>query len=144
MKIEYSTLIQRPLGEVFAFVTCYENDPEWSTIIVESAQTTPGSVKVGTRVRRSARIMGRKLASNAEIVEFTRNAKSCLKSISGAVPQLETRLFQSVENGTLLTFVVEGELANLFKLNKNTLARVLQRQIETDLDNLKDLLEDCG
>ena len=58
MKVEHKMVINRPPGEVFAYVTRYENDPIWLGAIVESVQTSAGPLGVGTRLRPGGPVAG--------------------------------------------------------------------------------------
>ncbi len=49
--------------------------------------------------------------------------------------------FESVDGGTRLTFVVEADTSGIIKLADPLVARMFKRQQETNLANLKDLLE---
>lgn len=141
MRVEHKTVIKRLPGEVFAYVTCYENDPVWLSAIVESEKTSEGPVAVGTRLRRVGRVLGRPLATTAEIIEYVPGLKSCFKSLSGSLPQIETRSCEPVDGGTCFTFSVEGYPGRLFRLSETSLVRIIRRQVEADLNNLKELLE---
>ena len=89
------------------------------------------------------RLLGRQLPIIAEIIEYVPGAKSCFKSLSGPLPQIETRCCEPVAGGTCFTFSVEGYPGRLFKLSETSLGRILQHQVEADLNNLKELLETC-
>lgn len=141
MKVEYTMVINRPPGEVFAYVTRYENDPIWLGAIVESVQTSQGPIGVGTRLRRTGRVLGRHLPTTAEIIEYVPGSKSCFKSLSGPLPQIETRCCAPIAGGTCFTFSVEGYPGRLFRLSEASLARIIRHQVEADLNNLKVLLE---
>ena len=49
--------------------------------------------------------------------------------------------FEEVAGGTRLTRAAEGEPGGFFKLADQLIERALKRQIRTDLETLKDLLE---
>lgn len=94
MKFEQSVFIQKPLPQVFAFVTCYANDLVWSEPVVESEQISAGPLEVGTRLRRVTKWLGRKFVTSADIVEFIPGLKSCARTTSGALRQFESRYFK--------------------------------------------------
>ncbi len=141
MKFSYSTLIKRPLSEVFAYISCYENDPFWSEIILEASQLREGSPEVGLEFRRVIRLLGRNLPANAQIIEYVPGTLICCKSFSGLVPQVETRLCRPAKDGTNFTLRVENFRSDFLNLPVLTLARIFQRQLITDVCTLKDLLE---
>ena len=145
MKVEYKTVINRVPGEVFAYVSCYKNDPIWLGTILESEQTSEGPPGVGTRLRRVGRILGRPIPTTAEIIEFVPDLKSCFKSLSGPLPLVETRCCEPVRGGTCFTYSIsiDGYSGRLFRLSESSLAHFIQHQLEADLNNLKELLETC-
>jgi hypothetical protein len=63
------------------------------------------------------------------------------KSIRGSFPIHGTYTFGEVDEGTAVTFALQGEPGGFFKLAEPLLARMLQRQWDTNLANLKDVLE---
>ena len=51
--------IQRPAGEVFAFLADFENIPMWNYAIEETSKASAGPTGVGTRYRQTRSIPGR-------------------------------------------------------------------------------------
>ena len=49
--------------------------------------------------------------------------------------------FEPVEGGTRLTMVGEAETGGFFKLAEPVVNRMMQRQLEGNIANLKDILE---
>ena len=56
-EFKQSVLIDRPLAEVFAFVSNLENDPPW-TAAVEVRRTSQGPVGVGTTFSGAGPLLG--------------------------------------------------------------------------------------
>lgn len=63
VKFEESVVIERPLEQVFAFVSDPRNDTEWSEEIAEVRQTSEGPLGVGTSFRTSASAVPRSSAA---------------------------------------------------------------------------------
>ena len=62
--------------------------------------------------------------------------------MGGPIPDQDwTYTFEEVLVGTRLTRAVEGEPGGFFKLADPLIERALKRQVRTDLETLKDLLE---
>ena len=62
--------------------------------------------------------------------------------MGGPVPDQDwTYTFEEMPAGTRLTRAVEGEPGGFFKLAEPLIERALKRQVRTDLETLKDLLE---
>lgn len=141
IKAETSVVINRPVEKVFEFVNASENAPQWRSGVLESWQTSEGPIGVGTTLTEVIRFLGRRIESTFEVMEYEPNRKISAKTTSGPISFEVSRTFESVEGGTRLTVTIEGETGGFFKLAEPLVARMTNRQIETDHANLKDLLE---
>ncbi len=140
-RIEASVVINRPIEEVFAFVTDFEKAPQWMSELVEAKQTSEGPVGVGTTISAVASPLGRRIESTQEVVEYEPNAKYAIKSTSGPVASKDGYTFEAVAGGTKITRVAEAEMSGFFRLAEPLAGRMMRRQFETNFANLKDLLE---
>jgi hypothetical protein len=59
-RFKQSVVINRPVEQVFAFVSDLENDPPWSGA-AEMRRTSPGPVGIGTTFQQRDRFLGRRL-----------------------------------------------------------------------------------
>jgi len=64
-----SVLIDRPVGEVWEYVTTAENLPVWVPVLDQVTQITDGPVGVGTRWQGTMRFLG---IGFTALVEFIR------------------------------------------------------------------------
>ena len=142
--IRIAVVINRPVEDVFAFLTDPEKAVEWSSALVESTKTSEGPVGVGTTGRQVIKFLGRRIESDWELTEFEPNTKISLKSTSGPIASTGTSTFESVEGGTRVTVEGDAELGGFFRLAEPLVARMAQRQFNADYANLKDLLEAQG
>ena len=144
-RVEASEVINRPVEEVFEFVTDLKNDLLWQSGVLESEQTSEGPMGVGTTHRSVSQFMGRRMEGTAEVIEYKANKKITYKAASGPMSLEISYAFEPVEGGTRISFVGEGETGGFFKrlfgLADSILVRMAQRGMETDLANLKDILE---
>jgi hypothetical protein len=76
-----SVVINRPVDQVFSFVSDLENDPPW-TAVAEMRRTSPGPLGVGTTFRQRDRILGRRLDLSLEVVGYEPNHRITLKTTS--------------------------------------------------------------
>jgi len=140
-RIEASVVIDRPIEEVFTFVTNFENATQWMSELVEGEKTSEGPVGVGTTLRGVATPLGRRVESTQEVIEYQPNTKFALKSTSGPVATKDSYTFESVSGGTKIARTVKAEMSGFIKLAEPIARRMLQRQFETNFANLKDLME---
>ena len=73
VKIETSMVINRPIEEVFAFLTNPENDLVWRSGVLESEQTSDGPMGVGTTARSVEQFLGRRIESTVEFTAYEPN-----------------------------------------------------------------------
>jgi hypothetical protein len=59
-RFKQSVVINRPVEQVFVFVSDLENDPPWSGA-AGMRRTSPGPVGIGTTFRQRDRFLGRRL-----------------------------------------------------------------------------------
>jgi uncharacterized membrane protein len=133
--------INRPINEVFAYVSNMENGPKWQPELLEVRRITKGPVKIGSQFTSARKIMGQKLETTIEFAAYEPNSKYIIKSIAGPLPFEQTTLFESTADGTRLTTKIElypsGDMAQAEPM----LAETLKQEMETDFEGLKKLLE---
>jgi hypothetical protein len=140
-KFQESVVINRPLEEVFAFVSNVENDPPWSSA-TDFQQTSDGPIGVGTTFRQRDRFLGRHVDLHFEVVGYDMNRSITLKSNSALLSLEGTRIVESLaDNATRLTFVGGGHARGVLKLVEPLLAAIGDRRLRTQLGRFKRLLE---
>jgi uncharacterized membrane protein len=137
-----SLVIHRPVEDVFAFVSNYQNSPKWVSGAMEHKKISEGPIGVGTVIRTTGRAMGQRIEATRIVTAYEPNVKYAFKSEYRQVPLTSTFLFEPVQSGTRLTVVVEGEPTGLFKAATPLILGMLQQQFEGDLRRLKRLLEE--
>ena len=140
---EHTVVIDRPVEEVFAFVTDPNNDPLWHASTLEAEQTSEGAVEVGTTYRIVLKFLGRRIETTYEITEYEPPRRHCVRITSGPIPAVGCHLLEPTDGGsTRFTQTLErGELGFFFRLAEPLVRRAINRQSEADMATLKDLLE---
>ncbi|MDX1687260.1 MAG: SRPBCC family protein [Candidatus Promineifilaceae bacterium] len=138
--INSSITVGRPAGEVFDFVNNQKNAPLWLSGWLETRPTSE-TEGVGYTWIDVVEVFGRRVETEFEVTEFEPARKIAFKSIRGSFPVRGIYSFTPDGDGTVVTFALQGEPAGFFKLAEPLLARMLQRQWDTNLANLKDILE---
>ena len=141
IKFEVGEVINRPVEEVFAFTADLENDPQWQSGIEEARWTSdgpPGKDSTGVEV---IRFLGRRMELVLLVTEYEPNRKLSIKTTGGPISFESTATYEPVDGGTRLNFTMEGDAKGFFKLADPLLARMVKRQSQGDLGNLKDLME---
>jgi uncharacterized protein YndB with AHSA1/START domain len=143
-EIEESIEIARPCAEVFEYAT----DPEHFTIyqsnVVEYAQETPGERDKGARDKGTVRVAGKKIHFTQEVAEFDPPRRAVMRSLEAPMSwELEMRFDELGPSRTQVTIhQVTGELGGFFgKLGDAMAVKMYQRDVRSNLENLKLLLE---
>jgi uncharacterized protein YndB with AHSA1/START domain len=140
LKLEISSEIKRPVEDVFAYLTDPAKVPEWNPAVLECRAEPSGPIQVGSKLHMVSRILGRRFESILEVTEFTPNKKFAYKSNS-PFPVVATYLAEPTAGGTRLTVESIVEPAGFFKLAEPVLGRIAKKQIQTNHDTIKELLE---
>lgn len=140
VKIEASGEIKRPLEEVFAYLTDPSKLPEWNSLVLEAKTEQPGPVRVGSKIRTVAKFLGRHIDSMAEVTELVPNKKFVQKATS-PFPIEITNSVEQMAGGTKVTVQAAIEPGGFFKLAEPVLGRIAKKQMEAQLDTMKELLE---
>ena len=134
-------MINRPIGEVFEYVTNIDNAPKWKSMLLKVRRTSEGPVGVGTRETHVGQLLWWRPETTVEITEYEPNKKVGFKTTSGPLSAEGEFTFESVKRGTRVTLVAGREPSGFLKLVAPIVARMAQSHLEKDLANLKDLLE---
>jgi len=139
---EHSVVIDRPVEEVFAYVTDANNDALWQSSTLDTEQTSEGAVGVGTTYRSVSKFLGRRIETTLEVTEHEPPRKQCSRVASGPIPAVGCYLFEPADGGsTRFTQNLAAEVGGFFRLAEPLVARAFRRQLEADMATLKDLLE---
>lgn len=141
MEIQHSLVIDRPVDEVFAFVSNARNDNLWETGVEACIpDREPG---VGQQRDVVMTVFGRRKEGTAEVTEYDENRLLTIETTSGLpVHAITTYEFEEVDGCTRIDLTMQAEpVSMLFKLLSPILGRLLQKQWEDDLATLKEIIE---
>ena len=141
IRIEESTVISRPVAEVFEFAANPGNQVLWAAAVKESKQTSEGPVGVGTTYSQVTELLGRRAEGDYEVTEYEPNRRFSTRTTSGPLELHSIITFKAVEGGTEVTLEGEAEVAGFFRLAEPIIARITKRQVASDVGTLTDLLE---
>ncbi len=146
IRIEESVEINRPVEEVFSYATNPENFPQWVGNVIEVRKDASGPLREGTSFTVEQKLLGRRFEAPFEVIAYEPNRRYAHRSTGGPVPVTMNFTYDEPvsSEGTRLTQRNEGEPGGFFRLVGPVLERALRRQMRTNLENLKDLLEARG
>ena len=135
------TSIQRPVDDVFAYVSDPNQLAHWQTNTVSAVQETDGPFGLGTRLREVHRAPGGKeLESLVEVSEFQPNRTLALQVLEGTPIHLRIT-FEPTDQGTLMRLQPHGQLTGVMRLTQPLLDKTLKHQFTRHCATLKSLLE---
>ena len=143
-RFQQETTIERPVEEVFDFVTDARNEPRYNPRILNVEKKTAGPISRGTRFVLVSKAMGRPLAVEYEITAYERPRRMISRTIRG-LPLMSvesTETFEPANGGTRMRWVWEVKpRGTVGKLTTPVLARMLGRRLDRAFANIKRVLE---
>jgi hypothetical protein len=126
--------VDREPATVAAYMTDPANDPEWIGGLREAELLGEPPIAVGSRVRRVARFLGRRVEYVNEIVALDATTLD-MRSVKAPFPMHITYRFEpAADGGTNVSNHVRGGGARV-------LAPLVRRNVQRDLERLRDVLE---
>ncbi len=144
VRIDFTVEIERPVEDVFAYLTDVNSLPQWQSSLVEMRAETDAPMRVGTRLVETRKFLGRRMESTLEVTAYERNRLWALRVVDGPVPYRVEHTLESTNGGTRLAWVGEGEPGRFFKVAEPLVARQAKRQFRGDFETMKDILETSG
>jgi uncharacterized protein YndB with AHSA1/START domain len=148
IRVEESVDIDRPLEEVFSYTSNPENFPEWAaTVIGVRHEDAPGEDyplgREGERFTLMQKALGRSFEAPFEVIDYEPNRRYAHRGTQEhPVPVTMVFAYEPLSSdGTRFTPRIEAEPGGFFGLIGPVLERAIRRQMRTNLETLKDLLE---
>ena len=143
VRIDVSTLISRPVQEVWDFFIDLTNSSHWTRSGSELRKTSGGPFGVGTTVESVKPMFGREIRSQRLVA--TRYEPPYLVSFKAVVPVIGDLIggftLESVDGGTRLSRWAELNAGGIRGAIGSILAPLVRRSWATELSNLKRLIE---
>jgi hypothetical protein len=126
--------VNRDPAAVAAYMTDPANDPEWIGGLREAELLGDGPVTIGSRVRRVAYFLRRRIEYVNEILALDEHQLD-MQSVKAPFPMRITYRFDPApEGGTAVSNRVRGG-------GPRILAPLVRRNVQRDLERLRDVLE---
>ena len=141
INIDSGVLVDRPVKDVFAFVSNPNNMSQWNSAVVSLQQATPGAVGVGTKFKTVGEMMGRRIEGEMQIVAYEPDTKCGFQLQAGPMQVNLTLSFKTVGTGTKISLNAQGNPGGIFKLAEGVMAGQVKSMMEGNLARLKTVLE---
>ena len=141
INLNNSTMIYRPIKQVFNFMSAPENDFQWQCEILASARLSEGVSAIGTLFRSISHLMGHRVESTFEVTEYEPNRKYGFKSLSGPLQSQTSYTFEIASGSTKITVSTQANVVNFFQVADGLLEKKMKKQLKENLVMLKNILE---
>jgi uncharacterized protein YndB with AHSA1/START domain len=135
-----SVPIKRRVEDVFAVVSDPTNTPKWNSSLVSATKTSDGPTGVGTTVQSTGNMFGRQLETEFTVTEFEVNRRFAVTATK-PFPLTMTLTLKPISGGTRVDLTADVEPGGLFKLASPLMVRMGKRQNQSNLENLREMLE---
>jgi uncharacterized protein YndB with AHSA1/START domain len=134
--------IDRPVAEVFAYITDPSKLHEWQTNTVEVEQLTDEPFGRGSRLREVHAAGRRKVEQVVEVSAYEPERRFDLDLVDGPLPLNGRHTFEPTADGrTVVHFAAEGRAPGAMRLAEPLLNVVLRAQFKRHYARLKERLE---
>jgi carbon monoxide dehydrogenase subunit G len=141
INLDLGVLIDRPMKEVFAFISNPANMSKWNVAVVSLEQVSPGAVGVGTKFKSVGEMMGRRIEGEMQITAYEPDTKCSFQVNAGPMQVNMNLTFKTVGTGTKISLNAQGNPAGFFKLAEPMMAGRVKGMMEENLARLKSVLE---
>ena len=141
-EVTKSILIERPVPEVYEYLTALKNLPDRIPSMLKAELISGEEMQVGSQFLVTSKVLGKQTEMIYEITMIESNQVYGTKVISGSQPLYERYQFEEDKKGTKVTVTANGDMPGLIKIFSGSFKRLLKKQVENDLERLKDILEE--
>ena len=135
------TLIERPVEQVFDFVSTPENDFRWQYGTLASARILGGTSQRGASFRSIGHYLGHRVQGTFEVTIYEPNKKYGFKSLSGPWQSHTSYMFEMDNGSTQIAISTQVTMINFHQVSQGELEKDMKKQLKENLAILKDLLE---
>jgi uncharacterized protein YndB with AHSA1/START domain len=140
-RIEVSVEINRPIEQVFAYVTDIKNLSKWDSAILEVEQTSSGQIGIGTTFKGANKVIGRRMPWTSKVTDCGSNQKWSETISSGKTSIDLYWTFESIGRGTKFIEVYDMKIGGFLKLFAPMITSSTRKGLKKSLGNLKSILE---
>jgi uncharacterized protein YndB with AHSA1/START domain len=139
-----SIAIQRPIAEVFAYVSDPRNLADWNSAVTAVRPTARRSGGVGSIYSMDRRLPDGRATNRLEIVGHEPPHAFAVRATAGPTPFLYRYRFVAQDDGTQVQLDAEVELGGVAGLMPRLARHAVKKGVDDNLAALKLLLEEHG
>ncbi|HEU4450654.1 MAG TPA: SRPBCC family protein [Gaiellaceae bacterium] len=141
ISFETSVQIERPIDEVFAYVSDPENFPRWNSAVRTVRKTSSGDEPVGSTYAMTRVLPSGRAENELEIAAHDRPREFAIRTLSGPTPFVYRYTLSPRDGGTVVELDAEVELSGAPALVGPLARRAVKRGVDDNFATLKDVLE---
>lgn len=141
--LEKKVTIQRPVEDVFGYMSDAENDAHWRTNVKSIERTTGGDhSKIGSEYRQVLKGPGGGLRADLRYTEFEPNKRIAFETIEGSIrPDGQIDFSAPTPDSTEVHFRLDWQPTGAWKIFAPVMKKILEKNMHASYDNLKQKLE---
>jgi uncharacterized protein YndB with AHSA1/START domain len=140
-RLETSVRIERPVEEVFDYVSDPLNFPQWNSAVQAVRATSPRAGEVGSAYLMERDLPGGRARNELEIVARERPTEFAIRTTSGPTPFVYRYRFSSENGATAVVLDGTVELEGAARFLAPVASRAVRKGVEDNFAVLKKILE---
>lgn len=141
IRFETNVWVERPPGDVFAYVSNPENFPRWNSAVRTVRKTSTGKDEVGSTYSMERDLPTGRAENDLEITLHEAPRELVIRTLSGPTPFVYHYTFSRSDGGTLVELDAEVELSGVAALAGPLARRAVKSGVDDNFATLKRVLE---
>jgi uncharacterized protein YndB with AHSA1/START domain len=141
IRFETSVCIERPIDDVFDYVSHPQTFPRWNSAVLTVHKTSAGEGDVGSTYSMERDLPSGRADNELEVVAHERPHEFAIRTTSGLTPFLYRYTFSPEDGGTIVQLDAEVELPAAVALVGPLARRAVKKGVDENLATLKSILE---
>jgi len=141
LELEREITINKPVKEVFSYVTDPKTLQEWRIGLVKHQQISPNKNEKGSKTAEIVTILGKNFKAIQEVTEYQENSIRKQKVKLGPITLNMFEKYQEIDGKTILKVKGTTELKGIQQFFGTAILRRIEKQLSEELANIKARLE---
>ena len=144
MRVKASTVVSRPIEEVFPYVADLSTTSEWDPNIAEARKLTSGDVVVGSEFELVAELRGRRIPFHYRVTELEGGKKFVAEGRGDKAVSIDDVTFERANGGTKVIWAADIHLTGVRRIVDPLLWPMYRKMGRDAMAGLKAKLEAPG
>jgi uncharacterized protein YndB with AHSA1/START domain len=141
LMFEHTVTVDRPIGEVFAYLTDFRLGPTWRSEVIESTTFPAGPARPGMVVREVARVLNRPVMTETIVDSVAAPNRLTFSHLYGPLPVSGEFVLADAASGTTVTYRLSMYLHSNWRMFASYLGTWGDRNLAASLAVLRRNLE---